>query len=107
MIYWLGWLKKSTKASGRESSMSKKDQSSLMVSLYEWAHDIFTQYLGCRPIYVQEALKEAGFQIESPAEMSRFGLPVDIVLAGDKDFKGARSDLKKLSGLCHLNPSEV
>jgi len=62
-------------------AMSKKEKSGLVVSLYEWAHDKFTKYVDCRPIYVQKALEDAGFQTESVTEMSMFGLPVDSVVA--------------------------
>ena len=62
-------------------AMSKKEESGLLVTLYEWAHDRFTKYVDCRPIYVQTAVEDAGFQTASVTEMSMFKLPVDIVLA--------------------------
>lgn len=62
-------------------AMSKKGKSDLMIRLYEWAHDKFTKYVDCRPIYVRGSLEDAGFQTISLTEMSMFGLPVDIVLA--------------------------
>ena len=62
-------------------AMSKKGKSGLMVRAYEWAHDNFTKYADCRPIYIQDALEEAGLQTESVTEMSMFRMPVDIVLA--------------------------
>lgn len=62
-------------------AMAKKEKSSLMVSLYEWAQHNFTKYVDCRPIYVGAALEKAGFQIKSAAQYSMFGLPVDIVVA--------------------------
>jgi demethylmenaquinone methyltransferase/2-methoxy-6-polyprenyl-1,4-benzoquinol methylase len=62
-------------------AMSKKEKSGLSVSLYEWTHDNFPKYVDCRPIYVQQALEEAGFETVSVTEMSMFRLPVDIVLA--------------------------
>jgi demethylmenaquinone methyltransferase/2-methoxy-6-polyprenyl-1,4-benzoquinol methylase len=61
--------------------MSKKEKSGLAVKLYEWAQDKFTKYVDCRPIYVQKAVEDAGFQTEGVTEMSMFRLPVDIVLA--------------------------
>ena len=62
-------------------AMSKKEKRGLMVKAYEWAHDNFTKYADCRPIYVQDALEEAGFQTIGMTEMSMFRMPVDIVLA--------------------------
>jgi len=65
-------------------AMSKKEMSGLMVRLYEWAQAKFTKFIDCRPIYVQKALEDAGYQAESLTEMSMFRLPVDIVLAKKK-----------------------
>ena len=62
-------------------AMSKKEKSGLVVRLYAWAQVKFTKYVDCRPIYVQKALEDAGFQTESVTEMSMFRLPVDTVLA--------------------------
>ena len=62
-------------------AMSKKEKSVRVVRFYEWAHDKFTRYVDCRPIYVQKAVEDAGFQTEGVTEMSMFRLPVDIVLA--------------------------
>lgn len=62
-------------------AMSVKIKSGMAVRVYEWAHDKFTKYVDCRPIYVQDALEDAGFQTQTVTEMSMFRLPVDIVLA--------------------------
>lgn len=62
-------------------AMSKKGADGLVARFYEWAHDNFTKYVDCRPIYLREALEDAGFLTGSVTEMSMFGLPVEIVLS--------------------------
>jgi ubiquinone/menaquinone biosynthesis C-methylase UbiE len=61
-------------------AMAMNENGGLMVRLYEWAHEKFTKYVDCRPIYVQEALESAGFETRSATSMTMFGLPVDIVV---------------------------
>lgn len=62
------------------TALSKKGKDSLAVRIYEWVQRRLTTYVDCRPIYVREALEDAGFLIERIHEESMFGLPVDIIL---------------------------
>ncbi len=62
-------------------AMSKKGKASLAMRLYEWAHRKFPSYVDCRPIFVQEALEDTGFQLGDVTEMSMWRLPVEIVMA--------------------------
>jgi ubiquinone/menaquinone biosynthesis C-methylase UbiE len=64
-------------------AMAMNENGGLMVRLYEWAHEKFTKYVDCRPIYVQEALESAGFETRSATSMTMFGLPVDIVVGAN------------------------
>jgi len=65
-------------------AMSQKGKASLAMRLYEWAHRRFPRYVDCRPIFVQEALADAGFQLVEVTEMSMWGLPVEIAMAGKR-----------------------
>lgn len=62
-------------------SMAKKANPSMIVRLYEWAHEKIPNYVDCRPIYTSLAMQQANFEIIATKEMIMWGLPVDIVLA--------------------------
>ncbi len=62
-------------------SLLKKENSNIVVKLYEWFHNRFPKYVDCRPIYVHEALEKADFKIQKTLEMSMWGLPVEVVIA--------------------------
>jgi demethylmenaquinone methyltransferase/2-methoxy-6-polyprenyl-1,4-benzoquinol methylase len=62
-------------------AMSKQGDGGTMLRLYEWAHDKLPKYVDCRPIYAQQALEEAGFQVTGAQVQSMWGLPVEILLA--------------------------
>lgn len=60
-------------------SMAKKEESSLAIRLYDWAHEKIPNYVDCRPIFVSGSLSDAGFDIVERVEMKMWGLPVDAV----------------------------
>ena len=62
-------------------SLSKEGGAGLALQLYEWAHRQLPALVDCRPILVQQALAEAGFQITEAEVSSMWGLPVEIVQA--------------------------
>ena len=62
-------------------SMSAENGASLMLRLYQWAHGKWPAYIDCRPIYVERALKHAGYAISSREKVKLFGLPVEIAVA--------------------------
>ena len=60
--------------------MSKDHGSSLIVKLYEWAHRKFPKYADCRPIYVEQSIRDAGFNVKYREKVKLFGLPGKIVV---------------------------
>jgi demethylmenaquinone methyltransferase/2-methoxy-6-polyprenyl-1,4-benzoquinol methylase len=61
-------------------ALSKSEKPGLAERLYEWAHRAFPKFADCRPIYVQQALSEAGFDLQPATAISMWGLPGEIVL---------------------------
>lgn len=59
--------------------MSKRGKREPLVGVFEWAHRHFPNLIDCRPIYVRQALENAGFKIQK-ALMKRMWIPVEIIL---------------------------
>lgn len=70
------------KANGRLGvvSMSKEDGDSILLRMYEWIHKKFPKYADCRPIYIEQSIKDAGFEVEYKEKVKLFGLPGEIVI---------------------------
>jgi ubiquinone/menaquinone biosynthesis C-methylase UbiE len=62
-------------------AMSKQGDGGSMLRLYEWAHERMPKYVDCRPIYAQQSLEEAGFEVVGAVMKSMWGLPVEIIVA--------------------------
>ena len=60
--------------------MSKQGKREPLMGIYEWAHKHFPNFVDCRPIYVQQALKDAGFKIQKSLRRHMW-VPVEIILA--------------------------
>lgn len=78
----LNEIKRVLKPSGRLGvvSMSKEGRN-VLLRLYEWLHEKLPQYIDCRPIYVEQSIREAGFEIKYKEKVRLFGLPGEIVIA--------------------------
>ena len=65
------------------ASMSKEGhERSLFLRFYEWLHSRIPKYASCRPIYVEEAIKGAGFAVRAGEEFTVLRLfPMRIVMA--------------------------
>ena len=76
-------IKRVLKINGRVGivGLSKSYGESMLLRLYEWTHRRWPRYLDCRPIYVEDSLKEADFNIVSSEMASLVGLPLEIIVA--------------------------
>lgn len=68
------------KKGGRLGAVSLVKQETFAIHLYEWFHKQMPTLVDCRPIYLQPAMKEAGFQIQESTVKTMWGLPVEIAI---------------------------
>ncbi len=76
-------IKRVLKPEGRLGivSISKENGGSVFLRLYEWTHNKWPKYVDCRPIYVEQSLREAGYKINTKEKVRFLGLPGEIVIA--------------------------
>jgi len=57
-------------------------EDSKFTRFYEWAHRTFPKYASCRPIYIEQSLRGAGYEIIKKEEVMLAGLcPMKIVVS--------------------------
>lgn len=62
-------------------AMARDEHENLPQRIYERFHQWLPTFVDCRPIYVQSALMQAGFQIQGVTCKQMWGLPVEICIA--------------------------
>ena len=79
----LGEVMRVLKPGGRiaVASMSRENGESIFLRLYEWMHNKWPKYVDCRPIYLEQSLRDAGYEIKEKEKVKLFGLPVEVVVA--------------------------
>ena len=63
------------------ASMTKENEQSALVKLYEWAHKRWPIYVDCRPIYLEQSLIDARYEVRSKEKVKLFVLPLEIIIA--------------------------
>ncbi|MDD2922672.1 MAG: methyltransferase domain-containing protein [Anaerolineales bacterium] len=62
-------------------SLARKENPNYAERIYNWAHRRFPRIVDCRPILLEDIMKDAGFEISSAQEISMWGLAVGILSA--------------------------
>lgn len=71
------------------ASLSRRGGPGFAVRLYEWFHDRMPAVADCRPILVEDSIRNAGFIIAGVVQRSLAGLPVEIVLSTKPSSSGS------------------
>ena len=78
-------IKRVLKPAGRLGIISmprEEHKNSIILRFYEWLHRTFPKYASCRPIYVEDSVRDAGFEITKSEEMKIAGIfPMKIITA--------------------------
>lgn len=78
-------IKRVLKSTGRICVVSipkENHENSIILRMYEWFHKTFPKYASCRPIYVEDSIKDGGYDIIITEELMMDGLfPMKIVVA--------------------------
>jgi len=77
-------VKRVLKESGRLGvvSISRENGESKALRLYEWVHQKWPKYVDCRPIYLEQSLRDAGYKIRKKEKLRLLRLlPLEIVVA--------------------------
>lgn len=79
----LNEIKRVLKAGGRlgVASLSRIKGDSVALRIYEWMHRKWPKYVDCRPIYLEQFLRKAGYTIQSKKVHNLLVLPLEIVVA--------------------------
>lgn len=79
----LNEVRRVLKAGGRlgVASLSRTKGNSIALRIYEWIHRKWPKYVDCRPIYVEQFLRKAGYTIQSKEMDNLLVLPLEIVVA--------------------------
>ena len=63
-------------------SISRENGESKALRLYEWVHQKWPKYVDCRPIYLEQSLRDAGYEIRRKEKLKLLRLlPLEIVVA--------------------------
>ena len=63
-------------------SISRENGESKALRLYEWVHQKWPKYVDCRPIYLEQSLRDAGYEVRRKEKLKLLRLlPLEIVVA--------------------------
>ena len=79
----LNEIKRVLKTGGRlgVASLSRAKGDSTALRIYEWIHRKWPKYVDCRPIYLEQFLRKAGYTIQNKEVHNLFVLPLEIVVS--------------------------